>query len=205
MHDLHVWTITSGFPALSAHVLVGRGEDCHGRRRELERLLHDEFGIEHTTLQVDHASEPARSSSWSASRASKAKARPLTGGDGSHVLDDAEHRRRRGRRASSEAASVTSANVALPDRVTCARLEEAMRDNHFGADELVASCDRLDDERAGVEDELEVELVDPSCRPRTHRARRTCAVLTLLAEVRVARADAVEQRSVPRGALSSVA
>ena len=54
VHDLHVWTITSGFPALSAHVLVRPGEDCHGRRRELERLLHDEFGIEHTTLQVDH-------------------------------------------------------------------------------------------------------------------------------------------------------
>jgi cobalt-zinc-cadmium efflux system protein len=57
VHDLHVWTITSGFPALSAHVLVRPGEDCHGRRRELERLLLDEFGIEHTTLQVDHAGE----------------------------------------------------------------------------------------------------------------------------------------------------
>jgi cobalt-zinc-cadmium efflux system protein len=57
VHDLHVWTITSGFPALSAHVLVRPGDDCHGRRRELERLLHDEFGIEHTTLQVDHAAE----------------------------------------------------------------------------------------------------------------------------------------------------
>jgi cobalt-zinc-cadmium efflux system protein len=57
VHDLHVWTITSGFPALSAHVLVRPGEDCHGRRRELERLLHAEFGIEHTTLQVDHAGD----------------------------------------------------------------------------------------------------------------------------------------------------
>jgi cobalt-zinc-cadmium efflux system protein len=57
VHDLHVWTITSGFPALSAHVLVRPGEDCHGRRRELERLLHDEFGIDHTTLQVDHAGD----------------------------------------------------------------------------------------------------------------------------------------------------
>lgn len=55
VHDLHVWTITSGFPALSAHVLVRAGEDCHQRRRELERLLRDEFGIEHTTLQVEHA------------------------------------------------------------------------------------------------------------------------------------------------------
>jgi cobalt-zinc-cadmium efflux system protein len=58
VHDLHVWTITSGFPALSAHILVGRGEDCHGRRRELEALLRDEFEIEHTTLQVDHVSDP---------------------------------------------------------------------------------------------------------------------------------------------------
>jgi cobalt-zinc-cadmium efflux system protein len=57
VHDLHVWTITSGFPALSAHVLVRPGEDCHGRRRELERLLRDEFGIDHTTLQVDHAGD----------------------------------------------------------------------------------------------------------------------------------------------------
>jgi len=55
VHDLHVWTITSGFPALSAHVLVGAGEDCHQRRRELEQLLREEFGIEHTTLQVEHA------------------------------------------------------------------------------------------------------------------------------------------------------
>jgi cobalt-zinc-cadmium efflux system protein len=54
VHDLHVWTITSGFPALSAHVMVGRGEDCHARRRELSELLRRDFGIEHTTLQVEH-------------------------------------------------------------------------------------------------------------------------------------------------------
>jgi cobalt-zinc-cadmium efflux system protein len=58
VHDLHIWTITSGFPALSAHVLVGRGEDCHARRLELAQLLGEEFGIEHTTLQVDHVGEP---------------------------------------------------------------------------------------------------------------------------------------------------
>jgi cobalt-zinc-cadmium efflux system protein len=54
VHDLHIWEVTSGFPALSAHVLVGRHADCHGARRDLEAMLHDEFGIEHTTLQVDH-------------------------------------------------------------------------------------------------------------------------------------------------------
>ncbi|RKQ87183.1 cobalt-zinc-cadmium efflux system protein [Solirubrobacter pauli] len=54
VHDLHVWEVTSGFPALAAHVLVREGDDCHGRRRELELLLDDRFGIHHTTLQVDH-------------------------------------------------------------------------------------------------------------------------------------------------------
>ena len=57
-HDLHVWTVTSGFPALSAHVLVRRGADCHAVRRSLERLLAERFGVEHTTLQVDHAADP---------------------------------------------------------------------------------------------------------------------------------------------------
>jgi cobalt-zinc-cadmium efflux system protein len=57
VHDLHIWTITSGFPALSAHILVGRYEDCHTRRRELEDLLAREYGISHTTLQVDHVGD----------------------------------------------------------------------------------------------------------------------------------------------------
>jgi cobalt-zinc-cadmium efflux system protein len=59
VHDLHVWEITSGFPALAAHVLVGQDEDCHERRRELEKLLYREFGIEHTKLQVDHVGDHA--------------------------------------------------------------------------------------------------------------------------------------------------
>jgi cobalt-zinc-cadmium efflux system protein len=57
VHDLHIWTITSGFPALSAHVLVDQGADCHGLRAELERLLHDRYGLDHTTLQVEHATD----------------------------------------------------------------------------------------------------------------------------------------------------
>ena len=57
VHDLHIWTITSGFPALSAHVLVGQREDCHARRRDLEKLLAREYGISHTTLQVDHTGD----------------------------------------------------------------------------------------------------------------------------------------------------
>jgi len=55
VHDLHVWEITSGFPALSAHVLVRPGDDCHAIRRDLERLLAEDFSIAHTTLQVEHA------------------------------------------------------------------------------------------------------------------------------------------------------
>jgi cobalt-zinc-cadmium efflux system protein len=53
-HDLHVWTVTDGFPALSAHVLVDPGADCHRIRLELERMLGERFGLEHTTLQVEH-------------------------------------------------------------------------------------------------------------------------------------------------------
>jgi cobalt-zinc-cadmium efflux system protein len=55
LHDLHVWEISSGFPSLSAHVLVHPGDDCHAIRRELEQMLGERFQIEHTTLQVDHA------------------------------------------------------------------------------------------------------------------------------------------------------
>jgi cobalt-zinc-cadmium efflux system protein len=54
VHELHVWEVTSGFPALSAHVLVDTACDCHASRQALERMLHTRFGIDHTTLQVDH-------------------------------------------------------------------------------------------------------------------------------------------------------
>lgn len=53
-HDLHVWTVTDGFPALSAHVLVRPDSDCHRIRLELERMLAERFQIDHTTLQVEH-------------------------------------------------------------------------------------------------------------------------------------------------------
>ncbi len=55
VHDLHVWEVTSGFPALAAHVMVAAGADCHAIRRELQDLAQERFGIEHVTLQVDHA------------------------------------------------------------------------------------------------------------------------------------------------------
>ncbi len=54
VHDLHVWEVTSGFPALSAHVLVESDSDCHQARRDLEAMVHERFELDHTTLQVDH-------------------------------------------------------------------------------------------------------------------------------------------------------
>jgi cobalt-zinc-cadmium efflux system protein len=58
VHDLHVWEVTSGFPALSAHVTVEADADCHRARLELAELIEREFDIHHTTLQVEH--EPER-------------------------------------------------------------------------------------------------------------------------------------------------
>jgi cobalt-zinc-cadmium efflux system protein len=57
VHDLHVWEITTGMPAASAHVLVEPRQDCHAVRADLEALL-GEHGITHLTLQVDHVPEP---------------------------------------------------------------------------------------------------------------------------------------------------
>jgi cobalt-zinc-cadmium efflux system protein len=54
VHDLHVWEVTSGFPALSAHVVVRAGSDCHELRRALQQELVERFELRHTTLQVDH-------------------------------------------------------------------------------------------------------------------------------------------------------
>jgi cobalt-zinc-cadmium efflux system protein len=55
VHDLHIWEITSGMPAASAHVLVDPGSDCHAIRADLEAFLARDYGITHATLQVDHA------------------------------------------------------------------------------------------------------------------------------------------------------
>ncbi len=57
VHDLHVWEVTSGFPALSAHILVDRTHDCHERRTAIAALLHERYGLEHVTLQIDHRND----------------------------------------------------------------------------------------------------------------------------------------------------
>ena len=53
VHDLHVWTVTAGFGAIAAHVVVAEGTDRDLIRRRLELLLRDTYGIEHTTLQME--------------------------------------------------------------------------------------------------------------------------------------------------------
>jgi len=55
VHDLHLWEITSGSPAMSAHVIVSPGLDCHRLRLDLEAMLRERYALTHTTLQVDHA------------------------------------------------------------------------------------------------------------------------------------------------------
>jgi cobalt-zinc-cadmium efflux system protein len=52
VHDLHVWTVTSGFPALAAHVITAPDEDVDDVRARVEAVLHESFEIDHTTLQM---------------------------------------------------------------------------------------------------------------------------------------------------------
>ncbi len=88
VHDLHVWEVTSGFPALSAHVVVRAGDDCHERRRVLQQLLQDSFDIHHTTLQVDHDAAPQSPLQIELAPAATSPARdPPDGPDGGGRLD----------------------------------------------------------------------------------------------------------------------
>jgi cobalt-zinc-cadmium efflux system protein len=59
VHDLHVWTVTAGFGALAAHVVVSADCDRDLVRRRLELLLHERFAIDHTTLQMEEEAEEA--------------------------------------------------------------------------------------------------------------------------------------------------
>jgi cobalt-zinc-cadmium efflux system protein len=53
VHDLHIWTVTSGFGALAAHVVAAPECDRDLIRRRIELLLRERFGIDHTTLQME--------------------------------------------------------------------------------------------------------------------------------------------------------
>lgn len=57
VHDLHVWTVTAGFGAIAAHVVVAQGLDRDLIRRRLELTLRERYGIEHTTLQMEEEAE----------------------------------------------------------------------------------------------------------------------------------------------------
>jgi cobalt-zinc-cadmium efflux system protein len=59
VHDLHVWTVTAGFGALAAHVVVAADCDRDLVRRRIELLLHERFAIDHTTLQMEERVEDA--------------------------------------------------------------------------------------------------------------------------------------------------
>jgi hypothetical protein len=61
VHDLHVWQVTSGQTALSAHVLVDPGSDCHALRRDIEHVLTSDYAITHSTLR---STTPARHPCW---------------------------------------------------------------------------------------------------------------------------------------------
>jgi cobalt-zinc-cadmium efflux system protein len=53
VHDLHVWSIASGFECLSAHVVADPRGERDALLDELRRMLHDRFGIDHITIQVE--------------------------------------------------------------------------------------------------------------------------------------------------------
>lgn len=55
IHDLHVWTLGSEEPIMTAHVVAIDGQNTSQLRMELRKLLHDQFKIEHATLQIEEA------------------------------------------------------------------------------------------------------------------------------------------------------
>ncbi|MGH7551068.1 MAG: cation diffusion facilitator family transporter [Gemmatimonadota bacterium] len=61
VHDLHVWTITSGYPALSAHVVCDHEVARDMLLARLNRLLRERYGINHTTIQFETETPPEHS------------------------------------------------------------------------------------------------------------------------------------------------
>ncbi|MDH5236258.1 MAG: cation diffusion facilitator family transporter [Acidimicrobiia bacterium] len=65
VHDLHVWTLTSEMEAASAHLMTGADTDAHSVLDQARHLLHDRYGIEHGTFQVEpDTHEGCREISW---------------------------------------------------------------------------------------------------------------------------------------------
>ena len=123
VHDLHVWTITSGFPALAAHVLVARDTDCHAARRELEQMLAERFGLDHTTLQVDHVGGDLLQieSGLDDSRARRLRRSPTTARASTSMRSGATCAPRTGRRA----CRARSPSARSPDRCASASMRPA--------------------------------------------------------------------------------
>jgi cobalt-zinc-cadmium efflux system protein len=90
VHDLHIWEITTGMPAASAHVLVEPRQDCHAVRADLEELLSRDYGITHLTLQVDHLGAPSSGAPDSGGLAARGTAGPQPAGPrpAGHDADD---------------------------------------------------------------------------------------------------------------------
>ena len=59
VHDLHVWTITSGFISLSAHLMVRKDADPQAVLRDANEVLTTRFGIRHSTLQTEETDDPS--------------------------------------------------------------------------------------------------------------------------------------------------
>lgn len=53
VHDLHIWTVTSGLDSASGHVVLAPDADRSDTLREITTLLADEYGITHTTIQCE--------------------------------------------------------------------------------------------------------------------------------------------------------
>jgi cobalt-zinc-cadmium efflux system protein len=89
VHDLHIWEITTGMPAASAHVLVEPRQDCHAVRADLEELLSHDYGITHLTLQVDHlAQRPAEAAAPCPPPGVPDEPAESPGSDGHHLASD---------------------------------------------------------------------------------------------------------------------
>ncbi len=58
VHDLHVWTITSGFVSLSAHLKISRGQDVQEVIKQAHAIVSSRFDVHHTTFQPEIAEDP---------------------------------------------------------------------------------------------------------------------------------------------------
>lgn len=81
VHDLHVWTLTSGYFAMSGHALIRDPRDHQRVLDEIHARMHDQFGISHVTVQVEHRTfYPIRGTVTTHSRSGAGKSGVREGG-----------------------------------------------------------------------------------------------------------------------------